>query len=263
MFAKNKRRQAAFWTLFLSLVLSSTGVVTPVWAGDDHRHGHKGVRVVAPDSQWRGHTYSELAGKWWDWAVAEPLDTNAVFDTDGSFCTLNQRGKVWFLAGTFGGIAERLCHIPAGKAIFFPILNGLSFPPEFPVPGDPCENLDVLVEQIRCDVNEDLAFLGSTPPDLLLEAMVDGERIADPFAYRAQTGPGGYKHIVPENEIFGTPAGPRFPAVADGYWILLKPLSPGWHEISFKATVALFDNFELGANYRIFVEPRRRHRHRH
>lgn len=256
MLAVLKRHQVVLWTIFLSLAVGGTGIVTPVWARDGHRYGHERVGVVAPGDTLFGTSYSELAGEWWTWAVAEPGDTNVVLDPDGSYCALNQRGKVWFLAGTFGGIAERSCSIPAGKAIFFPLLNGLSFAPDFPDGSDRCGDDPTMpvVEQIRCDVNEDLASLGATQPDVLLEVTVDGKRIEDPFAYRAQTGPGGFTHIVPENEIFGTPPGPRFPAVADGYWILLKPLAPGWHEISFKATLVLFGGFELGANYQVWVE---------
>ena len=35
----------------------------------------------------------------------------------------SQSGPVWFLAGTFGGKAERTCTIPSGKAILFPPIN--------------------------------------------------------------------------------------------------------------------------------------------
>jgi hypothetical protein len=141
--------------------------------------------------------------------------------------------------------------VPGGKAIFFPLLNGLSFPPEFPDEGDPCLELDEPVEQIRCDVNDDLAFFA---PDVLLEVSVNGVRIKDPFAYRAQTGPGGFtfRSGAFGEEQFGYPPGDRFPAVADGWWILLKPLPPGVHTINFSAEFPAFQ-FELGANYTLTV----------
>lgn len=39
---------------------------------------------------------------------------------------------MWFLAGTFGGPATRECSIPAGKQLFFPLVNRWCvFPPEY------------------------------------------------------------------------------------------------------------------------------------
>jgi hypothetical protein len=73
-------------------------MLTPVWAGDDGDNGDK-IVVVAPDQTLYGKSYSELAGEWWNWADAEPPDTSPVLDEDGSFCALNQKGKIWFLAG--------------------------------------------------------------------------------------------------------------------------------------------------------------------
>ena len=56
----------------------------------------------------------------------EPEESNPVDDKIGEFCNKNQNDpNVWFLAGTFGGKAERTCTIPVGKAILFPIINDL------------------------------------------------------------------------------------------------------------------------------------------
>ena len=44
-------------------------------------------------------------------------------DTTGEFASLGQSGPVWFLAGTFGSTVTRTVTIPAGKTLFFPILN--------------------------------------------------------------------------------------------------------------------------------------------
>ncbi len=50
---------------------------------------------------------------------------NPVEDNTGKFCGLGQSGPVWFLAGTFGGTVERTCTIPAGKALFYPLVNSI------------------------------------------------------------------------------------------------------------------------------------------
>lgn len=139
----------------LSFVLVSTEQALPAWAEDNNSRND--ITIVEPGRTLFGKSYNQLAGELSNWSVAEPEATNVAFDPDGRFCHLNQKGKVWFLAGTWlGGITERTCEVPAGKAIFFALDSWVSFPPEFPEEGDPCADLPTLVEQIRCDVNEDL-----------------------------------------------------------------------------------------------------------
>ncbi len=216
--------------------------------GDDDR-----ALIVEPGGELFGKSYNELAGEWWNWALKEPAATNVVLDPDGRFCDLNQEGKVWFLAGTFGGEVKRKCVIPPGKAIFFPTLNGLSFAPDFPVEGDDCLGFGSTVDDVRCDINDDLAVA----PAVVLSANIDGEPVSDLFAYRAQTEPGGFTLEIPEGSIltqFEDPFDPgdRFPAVADGYWILLRPLSSGLHKIDFRAE-GDFGGSPIGAKYKLFI----------
>lgn len=64
-----------------------------------------------------------LAARWWQWAASAPADQSPVMDSTGAFAGLNQPGDVWFLAGTYGGRAERHCTIPAGQPLFFPVFN--------------------------------------------------------------------------------------------------------------------------------------------
>ncbi|MFD6877886.1 MULTISPECIES: signal protein [unclassified Streptomyces] len=65
----------------------------------------------------------ELQSRWWSWAASSPEDSNPVTDPDGSFCAQKQPTDAWFLAGTFGGRAERRCSIPAERPVVFPLLN--------------------------------------------------------------------------------------------------------------------------------------------
>ncbi|MFI6323767.1 hypothetical protein ACIBG8_40000 [Nonomuraea sp. NPDC050556] len=44
-------------------------------------------------------------------------------DPTGAFAAEGQPDDVWFLAGTFGGKAKRSCHVPAGRPLFFPLVN--------------------------------------------------------------------------------------------------------------------------------------------
>jgi hypothetical protein len=208
-------------------------------------------KVVEPGEEFSGKSYNELASKWTNWLTAEPIATNPAFDPDGRFCDLNQDGDVWFLASTFEGVANRTCEIPAGKAIFLS-LGGvfLSFAPEFPAAGDPCLQMATTVEKVRCDVNNDVPVA----PGISFKASLDGASVKDLFAYRAQSKPGGFTLRVPNPSFLtdlGFAPGDRSPAVADGYFLFLKPLKPGVHNLSFRLINP--DLSETGVNYTLII----------
>ena len=48
-------------------------------------------------------------------------DVNPMNDPNGKNCNQNQKGPVWYLAGTGAGPTVRECTIPAGKSVFSPI----------------------------------------------------------------------------------------------------------------------------------------------
>jgi hypothetical protein len=67
---------------------------------------------------------SLLAAKWWEWALETSASEKPLTDTTGQFAAVNlPNGPVWFLAGNTGGITVRTFTVPAGKALFFPIVN--------------------------------------------------------------------------------------------------------------------------------------------
>jgi hypothetical protein len=213
---------------------------------------HAGSRVVEPGQEFADKSYSELASEWTNWLVAEPIATNPAFDPDGRFCGRNQRGKVWFLASTFEGVANRTCEVPADKAIFLS-LGGVfvSFSPEFPAAGDVCSQMATNLEKVRCDVNNDLPVA----PAVSFQVTLDGEPIQDLFAFRAQSQPGGFTLRVPNPSFLtdlGFASGNRSPAVADGYFLFLKPLKRGAHTLSFRMTNP--DQSQTGVNYTLVIQ---------
>jgi hypothetical protein len=235
----------------------------PVFADGaaDGRPDHRKGGIVEPGHAFFGKSYNELASDWNNWLAAEPNETNPALDNDGIDCGRNQRGPVWFLAGTFGGafgedvIADRRCTIPAGKAIFFALAAFVSFAPDFA--KDPtCVVLPGLINRIRCDVNDDVPLA----PNIRLKASIDGKPVRDLFAYRVQSPPGGFVfRIAPGSPLTRfVPAGVRKPAVADGYYLYLKPLSRGDHTLRFSADTNADGTPDLGANYRLTVERRQR-----
>lgn len=207
--------------------------------------------IVKPGDEYQGKSYNELAGKWTNWLTAEPIATNPAFDPDGRFCDLNQHGDVWFLASTFEGVVDRVCVVPAGKAIFLS-LGGvfLSFAPEFPAAGDACLQMATDLEKVRCDVNNDVPVA----PNVSFEATLDGEPIEDLLAFRAQSKPGGFTLRVPNPSFLtdlGFAPGDRSTAVADGYFLFLKPLEQGRHSLTFRMITP--GQPDTGVNYRLIV----------
>ncbi len=105
-----------------------------------------------------------------------PFARNPIVEDGPVDCTREQKGKIWFLAGNFGGTSNRECMIPKGKALFFPVINTLWW---FPEDG---RNVD----ELRVIANATINTATS------LEVIIDGVAVEDPFAYRAQSRPGGF-----------------------------------------------------------------------
>ncbi len=233
-------------------VVTVMGIMVAVAAAASADANKSGSKIVEPGQELFGKSYNELASAWTNWLVAEPIATNPAFDPDGRFCDRNQEGDVWFLASTFGGVVDRTCEVPAGKAIFLS-LGGVfvSLAPEFPAAGDPCLQMATDLEKVRCDVNNDVPVA----PAVSFEVLLDGVPVEDLFAFRAQSQPGGFTLRVPNPSFLtdlGLASGNRSPAVADGYFLFLKPLQPGEHTLSFRMINP--DQSEAGVNYTLIIE---------
>jgi hypothetical protein len=80
--------------------------------------------VLPPDSSPYGKTYGEWAARWWRWALEHPVTDHPVLDQTGEDCAEGQQGKVWFLAGNFGGgTTVRSCTVKTGTPLLIPVLN--------------------------------------------------------------------------------------------------------------------------------------------
>lgn len=205
------------------------------------------VSIFPLSSKPYGRSYGEWAGAWWNWALQFPYASDPITDDTGADGGRGQSGPVWFLAGTFGGTAERTLAVPVGKALFVPLFNGSWW---FP--------LDVPTEaEARAAVTAQID--GATG----LQCEIDGVAVQNPFHYRAASPPGGYTQILPEGsmmtdtsffqDVFGVdfayPAG-ETGAVADGYWLMLAPLPPGAHDIHIASAAP---GFSLDVTYHLNV----------
>ncbi|MFL6486982.1 MAG: hypothetical protein ACJ71D_09780 [Nitrososphaera sp.] len=196
------------------LIFSANSVVAQ---SDDNRTG---FQLFAANSAPFGTPYNEWTSRWWTWLLSIPLDESPAADSTGQLCAKNQAGPVWFLAGTFQGLAERTCEIPQGKAILVPVFNVECSFAEFP-------NLKTDSELSECSKE-------SLDKVTFVQASVDGVEI--PNMQNNRTESPAFNVNLEANNIFGAPMGPTR-AASDGFWVFLQPLQLGKHEIKFKGAL--------------------------
>jgi hypothetical protein len=180
--------------------------------------------IQPPTTSVGGKSLGEWSGEWWTWALSFPTPTNPLLDQTGAHADQGDVGQVLFLAGTFGGgNAERTFSMPAGHHIFFPLINSF-------------ETLDSGTEETA---RARAAAVIDNVSELHFN--IDDEEGENLFTHRHQSPV--FNIILPEDNIFGLPelAGIPLPTVADGYYLMLPPLTPGTHTITFGGATSDFD----------------------
>jgi hypothetical protein len=194
-----------------------------------------------------GNTYGEWSARWWQWLFSIPKATNPNIDTTGANCAQKQAGPVWFLAGAFGGVVQRSCTVPAGKALFFPILNALF--------GAGAGDCDPSNPGVPCNLADLRVTAAGAMDSVKLTAIIDGQPLEDLNQQRVQSP--ALTITWPDNNVSkdatGTsiPQGTYTPNVSDGYWLMLPPLPAGNHTIYFKGVVG---TFTVGVTYKLLVQ---------
>ena len=228
-----------FWRRMVVVIVISVGLIGAATIAGAQ------AQVFPLDSSPYGNTYGEWNARWWQWLTAIPAATNPNFDTTGANCAVGQVGPVWFLAGTFTNASKitRSCTIPHGKALLFTPLTQLdgagAFDCEPSVPGVPCD-----LNALRALA---AAFVDNPAK---LKASLDGSPLT---VHRVQSPV--FLITYPKEAFFGLHAGTSTPNLADGYWVLLSPLSTGSHTIHFEAkSSAASGSFAVDITYNLTVQ---------
>jgi hypothetical protein len=191
-------------------------------------------------------SYKQLTAEWWQWALSIPAEVSPLTDTTGADCMVGQRGAEWFLAGSFfGGTVTRTCSIPQGVSLFFPVANFIGFDN----PG-------------QCGQDEPFgsAFWRGLAADFVngvtdLSVTLDGQPVG---VQRVQSQV--FAIALPVDNLFApfcTPplqAGIYSPAVDEGFYVRLNPLSVGAHTLHFHAENAS-QFFFVDVTYDLTVVP--------
>ena len=219
-----------------SLVIAN---IPSVWAGD----GNPNPRVMPPHAYPFGKSYGDWSAQWWKWQLKLPASDHPAFSLDGANCDAGQDGKVWFLTGAFttevpnnefNTIVRELCHVPTGKAIFFPIINIECSTIE----GEPFQ----LIEEgpnanIETCATSWIDGTNAVVEDLSVE--IDGKNLENLEYYRFQSPVFEFHFEDPSDNILGVDCNsvecedPKPRSVSDGFWIMLPPLSKGEHTVRF------------------------------
>jgi hypothetical protein len=186
-----------------------------------------------------GQTIGNWGHAWWQWALNFATADCPILQDGDVDCSAGQSDAVWYLAGNFGGETERTCSIKKGKAIFFPLLNGIFWTPEDCTDEPSCRTgVSALIDAITswtCTVDG--------TPCVWSAQIVRAQSDARPFN-------------IPVGSIadtdFGYDPGLRMISIADGYWVMLDPLPPGEHTIHFTSNAP---GFSLDVTYHLTVEP--------
>jgi hypothetical protein len=190
----------------------------------------------------------DLSSDWWQWAVSIPAAVNPVLDASGQSCMVGQSGEVWFLAGSFGGVASRSCSVPEGVKLFLPVANSVNFD----TPGVCGQVGNLSVAELR---GFSATFInGLTQTSATIDSKpVRLRRIrSDVFPLALPT-----ENIFTAPPDCVVPAGVYPRAVDDGYYALIDDLAVGEHTLQIAAAGA--NEFNLNVVYRLTVV-RRDHR---
>ena len=185
--------------------------------------------IFPPNSEPYGLTYDEHAQNFWKWLLSIPASESPMDDTKGDRCTVGQsntNSSVFYL-GPGEGKVERTCTIPAGKGLVIPVMEVEQSDKEIP---------DASVEVLTSAAKKDQDSVNS------LYLKIDNKEYTynDLLNYRTQpTEP--FQVIFPDNGVFGVAEGGPSQVVADGWYIVTEPLTPGNHTVHFKSSLSCPD----------------------
>jgi hypothetical protein len=204
------------------------------------------------------HRFSDLTAEWWQWVNAIPVSESPLFDTTGENADVDQQKHLFFLAGaitfTLDGFpdlnvsVDRTITIPKGTALFFPILNSAYDNIGVVPPLTPAQLREAAAVSIDAATELHVVIDGKPVP----EAELFQQRVTSPvFTYFLPAGDNVVNFFI---DLFQIPiphvSGDITPAVSDGYWMYIPPLSPGHHTLNFGGTSG---DFVLDITYDITV----------
>jgi hypothetical protein len=194
---------------------------------------------------------SGLTAEWWQVVGSIPTPVNPGLDQTGADCMVGQRGPVWFLAGTFfNGATTRTCSVPEGEWLFFPVVNVVNYNSPNLCGQGSSESVDVLRSVI--------APIIDAAADLSVK--VDGQPVNNVVRVKSLA----FAITVPADSVLNAqciaegletlPAAVYSPAVDDGFYTLLSPLSKGKHTVHIQGQIPAL-GLTVDVTYNLTIVP--------
>jgi hypothetical protein len=195
--------------------------------------------IFSLESKPYGLTLEEWATKWWQWAYSQPKGSNPlVDDIGGNLCKTGQDNeKVWYLAGSLvnnSGI-KRSCNVPLEKAILFPVIVA-----ECSISNSNWWN-NLFVNSM------DKLWKVCNAQIVNLNTKLDNHSVNPIYVKSSKM----FELIFPHDNVKNAEAG-KTQSVNKGYWLMIKPLPKGIHNITSFAVDS--HNFRSNVTYYLTVK---------
>jgi len=188
-------------------------------------------------------SYSQYGALWWTWILQTPANINPAADPTGANCAVNQPiPGIFLLAGSLdGSTVNRTCTVPVGTAFVMPIINAAAFAQQTDPPEQRTEAFQRSV--VACVEN---------PLPNPLQIQVDGQPQANTLSLLEKSVV--FSVNLPPNNVFGVPPQLLSPAVDEGWYSFIEPLSPGTHTLRVNASTAACGGFSENVTYTLNVQ---------
>lgn len=187
--------------------------------------GHA-YRIAIPTAEVLGTSIKDWTENWWTWGLQAQNDTNPLTDPTGDNADVNNDGPVFFVAGTFGGPAERSFSVPEDTPLLIPVLNNIALVFDTDMPGE----ADRLLAQWEPTVGNLFATIDGVPVNNVESYFVKTD-------YFTPGSPQSGSLLDTVLDPFNLPATEDlYPSRASGWWLMIEGLTPGQHTISYGGT---------------------------
>jgi hypothetical protein len=208
--------------------------------------------VLPPDQSYGGRSQYAWSALWWQTFLEAPAANNPLLSSSDSSALTMVNSKdpaMVFLTGTGDGTPiDRSLTLTTGQALFFPVVN---YSETDPFVADECGFATAVID--------------SMIPYSIVATLNGSPLVPNILGYRqgcaSQPGPtpGGFSLNIESGDYYNAPPYPagEYQAASDGYWLLLEPLPPGNHVLSFGGDFLIgeFDfRYQQSNTYRLQIQ---------
>jgi hypothetical protein len=214
-------KKGVFWCILIGccVLLSSS------YLGISNAQTTSSVDIFPVDSKPYGLSYKEHVKNYWKLMLSIPVEQNPMEDKTGEKCTFGQESSnssLFFLAGSTGGLSTITCKIKPGLGVFIPIIT---------VEASQAEVPKATIDELHKIAKDDQDGVTS------LYLKINDTEFSEQELRKYRTHTDAFDVTFPDRALFGASPGPSV-AVADGYYVITEPLSPGNYVIDIKGSLA-------------------------